>query len=174
MLVAAWIAVTTKTDVNYFGEYKILSWSRKVSTAEDSDPFMKFEKEIENLHSLQPDLVSENMDAAFFTRVDGEVLVVQPPPSDVEIVVELLEAEDVSNDNDDTIETEDDPVYYPDSNELLQIIKTMQKFSLFSKDSAVVQSYVNHVAGIIDKNSTEKSRQKRIRYFFSNFVKKCF
>ena len=37
------------------------------------------------------------------------------------------------------------------ANEPLQIIKTMQKFSLFSKDGAIVQSYANHVARITDR-----------------------
>ena len=37
------------------------------------------------------------------------------------------------DDNDDPIETENEPVYCPDRNGFLQIIKTMQKFSLFSK-----------------------------------------
>ena len=45
--------------------------------------------------------------------------------------------------------TEDEPAYCPDRNELLQIIKTMQKFSLFFKDVAIVYSYANHVARII-------------------------
>ena len=71
------------------------------------------------------------MDAALFT--EAEVLAVQPPPSDTKIVAELLETEDVSNDKDDAIETEDEPVYCPDRNELLQIIETMQKFSFFQK-----------------------------------------
>ena len=47
------------------------------------------------------------MDAAFFTDIDVEVLAVQPPPSDDEIVAELLEMEDVSNGNNNAIETED-------------------------------------------------------------------
>ena len=84
------------------------------------------------------------MDAAFFTDVDPEVLAVQPPHPDAEIVAELLEMEDVSNVNDDAIETEDEPVYCLDRNELLQVIETMQKFSLFSEDGAIVQSYENH------------------------------
>ena len=71
------------------------------------------------------------MDAALFT--EAEVLAVQPPPSDTKIVAELLETEDVTNDKDDAIETEDEPVYCPDRNELLQIIETMQKLSFFQK-----------------------------------------
>ena len=37
-------------------------------------------------------------------------------------------------------ETEDEPAYCPDRIKLLQIIATMRKFSLFSKDVAIVQS----------------------------------
>ena len=46
--------------------------------------------------------------------------------------------------------TEDKPEYYPDRKELLQIIKTMQKFSLFLKDDAIVFSYANHVDRMIN------------------------
>ena len=38
------------------------------------------------------------MDAIFFNDVDAEVLAVWQPPSDSEIVAELFETEDVSND----------------------------------------------------------------------------
>ena len=76
------------------------------------------------------------MDAASFTDLD--VLAVQSPPSDAEIVAELLETEDVSNDNNDPIETKDEPAYCPERCDLLQIIETMQKFSLFSNNSAMV------------------------------------
>ena len=98
--------------------------------------FKEFEEEIENLRSIQPDHVSENMNVASFTNVDAEVLAVQLQHYDDEIIAELLETKDVINDNDDAIDTEDEPAYCPDKNELLQIIKAMQKFSLFSKDFA--------------------------------------
>ena len=88
------------------------------------------------------------MDAASFTDLD--VLAVQSPPSDAEIVAELLETEDVSNDNNDPIETRDEPAYCPERCDLLQTIETMQKFSLFSNNSAIGQSFVNHVPRIID------------------------
>ena len=137
MLVAAWDAVTTETVLSCFRKSKILSESHKATIAEDDDPFKELEEEIESLRSIQPDLVSENMDQASFTDVDAEVLAVQLPTSDAEIVSGLLETEDESNDNDDAIETGDEPVYCPNSNELLEIIETMQKFPLFSKDGAI-------------------------------------
>ena len=56
------------------------------------------------------------MDAA--TSIDVEVLALQPSPSDVEIVAELLEIEDASNDNNDAIKTENEPVSFPDQKKL--------------------------------------------------------
>ena len=88
----------------------------------------------------------------------------------------FLETEDVSNDNDDEIETEDEPVYCPYRNKLLQIIETMQKFSLFSfsKDGAIVQCYANHVVHIIDQHLSEKSSQITIRGYFQSLQKRDF
>ena len=120
-LVAAWDAVTTETVVNCLRESKISSKSKKTAIAEKNDRLKELEEEIENLHSIQPDLVSENNDAASFTDVDSEVLAVQSPPSGAEMVAELLETEDVSNGKDDAIATKDEPVYWPDRNELLKI-----------------------------------------------------
>ena len=65
------------------------------------------------------------MDAVSFTNFDAKVLALQPPSSDIEIVVELLETENVSNHNNNAIKTEDEPVYYPERNKLLQIVKTI-------------------------------------------------
>ena len=52
------------------------------------------------------------------------------------------------------------------ANKLLQIIETMQKFLLFSKDSAIVQSYVKHDACIINQHVVEKSRQAQLEIIF--------
>ena len=52
------------------------------------------------------------------------------------------------------------------ANKLLQIIETMQKFLLFSKDSAIVQSYVKHDVCIIDQHVVEKSRQAQLEIIF--------
>ena len=128
MLVAGWDAVMTKTVVNYFRKSKISSESQRAVLAEDNVPFKELKKEF----LFEPVLVSENMDEAFFTAVDAEVPV-QPPLSDAEIAAEPLETESVSNDNDDAIETEDEPVYCPDRKELLQIIETMQNSPCFQK-----------------------------------------
>ena len=129
MLVAGWHAVTTKTVVNYFLKSKISSENQRAVLAEDNVPFKELKKEF----LFEPVLVSENMDEASFTAIDAEVPVVQPPLSDAELVVEPMETESVSNDNDDPIETEDEPVYCPDRKELLQIIETMQNSPCFQK-----------------------------------------
>ena len=125
MLVAAWDAVTTKTVVNCFRKPEISRESQKAARVEEDHSFKELEEEI--LSSVQPDLVSENMDAVSFTDFAPKVLTVPLLHSDAEIVAELLEMEGVSNDNDDAIETVDEPVYCPDRNELLQVIETMQK-----------------------------------------------
>ena len=126
-----------------------MSESQKATRTEEDDLFKKLEEEINNLRSIQPDLVSDNMNEASFAEVDAEVLAVQLPPFEAETVAELLGTEDVSNDNDDAIETEEKPVYFHNRNKLLQIVEPMQKFSLVSKDDVVVRSYANHVATII-------------------------
>ena len=73
MLIASWEALTTKPVVNCFRKSKILSENQKANIAEGDDPLKELEEEIENLHSIQPGLVSENMGAACFTDIDAEV-----------------------------------------------------------------------------------------------------
>ena len=74
ILAADWDAVTTETVVNCFQKSRISSESQNVATAEGDDSFKELVEDIENLHSIRPDLVSGNMDAASFTDVNAEVL----------------------------------------------------------------------------------------------------
>ena len=144
--------------MNCFRKSKLSSDSQKVAIAENRELFKELEEEIQF-----------GMNWASFTDVNAEALPVLPPSSDAEIKVDLAElqdTEDVSKDNDNAIETEDKPVYCPDRNELLQIIKTIQKFSLFLKDGVTAQSYANHVARIIHKHFAEKCRQTTIKNYF--------
>ena len=56
--------------MNCFRKSKILSESQESEIVEDDDPFKELEEKIENLLSIQLDLVLENMDGASFTKVD--------------------------------------------------------------------------------------------------------
>ena len=161
-------SVTTKTVMNGFRKSNISSESQKAAIAEEDDTFKELDEETDNLCSIQPGLVSENMDAASFTDVDPEVTSCTAAPSDADIVAEMLETKDVNNDNDDEIEIEDEPLYYTERNEILQIIEIMLKFSFFSKDGAIVQSYANHATRIIYHHFAEKSRHTTIRDYLQS------
>ena len=65
---------------------------------EDDDPFWELQDEIDELRSVEPNLIEEDFDATTFADVDAEVIAVQPPPSDAEIEADLLETEGVSDD----------------------------------------------------------------------------
>ena len=45
---------------------------------------------------------------------------------------------------------QDEPVECPDRNELLQVMKTFQRLSLFTDKDDTIQSYANHIGGQID------------------------
>ena len=101
------------------------------------------EEEIENFRSVQPDLVLAAIDASFFTDVDAEIAAVQPPLSDAEIIMDLLDTEDGGNDDDDDGDNgscEDEPVACPKFSDLLEMVEMMKQFSLFSKNGEIVQS----------------------------------
>ena len=68
--------------MNSFRKSKISSESQRTAIAEDDDPFKELSEGIENLRSIQPDLISENVDTASFSDTDAEVLAVQPLPSE--------------------------------------------------------------------------------------------
>ena len=70
----------------------------------------------------------------------------QPPPSDAEIVAELLETKGVS-DNDDNYPGEivDEPVKCLDKNDLLQVLQTLQRFSLLLDKDDTIQSYASRI-----------------------------
>ena len=73
----------------------------------------------------------------------------QPLPTDAEIAAGLLQTEDVSDD-DNSVDVEIEPVECPYINKLLQVIKTLQRISLFTDKRDTIQSYANHIGGQID------------------------
>ena len=101
MLAWAWDALSTKTIVNCFRKSGISAESQETTIAEDDDPFWELQDEIDALHSVQPELIEEDFNATTFTNVEAEVMAVQPPPSDAEVVAELLETESISDDDED-------------------------------------------------------------------------
>ena len=124
---------------------------------------------MDDLCSVQPNLIEEDFDGITFVDVDAEVISVQSPPSDEEIVAELLETEGVSDDDDDDYSSEvaDESEKYPDKNELLQVIKTLQRFSLFLDKGDTIQSYASRIESQVDQHFAKKKKQASIRDFLT-------
>ena len=99
MLVSAWDALSVQMIMNSFQKSGISTKSQETAIAEDDNPFRELQDEIDDLRSVQPNLVEEDFDATTFVNVDAEVITVQPPPSDAEIVADLLDMEGVSDDD---------------------------------------------------------------------------
>ena len=117
---------------------------------------------MDDLHSVQPNLIEQEFSATTVFDVDVEVIAVQPPTSDAEIVAELLETEGVSDDDDDySGEVADEPVKYPDKNDLLQVIETFQRFSLFLDKGDKVQSYASYIESQVDQHFAKKKKKKQ-------------
>ena len=164
MLVSAWDALSTQTIVNFFRKSGISTESQEAAIVEDDDPFRELQDEIDDLLSVQPDLIEEDFDTTTFADVDAEAIAVQPPPSNAEIVAELLEMEGVSGDDDDySGEVTDEPVKCPDKNELLQVIETLQRFSLFLDKGDTIQSYASRIESQVDQHFAKRKKQASIR-----------
>ena len=162
ILVSAWDALSTQTFVNCFRKSGISTESQKTAIAEDDDPFRELQDEIDDLRSVQPDLIEKDFDATTFADVDAEVIAVQTALSDAKIVAELLETEGI-NDDDDCYsgEVADDPVKWPSKNELLQVIEILQRFSLFLDKGNTIQSYAGRIESQVDQHSAEKKNKKK-------------
>ena len=168
MLVSAWDALSTQTIVHCFRKSGISTESQETAMAEDDDPFLELlQDEIDDFRSVQPDLIEKDFDATTFADVDTEVIAVQPPPSDAEIVAELLETEGVSDDGDYSGEVADEPVKCPYKNELLQVIKTLQRFSLFLDKGEAIQSYASRIESQVEQHFAKKKKQACIRDFLN-------
>ena len=97
---------------------------------EDDDTFRESQDEFDNLRSGQPNFFVEDFVTTTFADTDAEAIAVQPLPPNAEIVAELLETESVSDDDEFSGEVADEPVKCSDKNELLQVMETLQRFSL--------------------------------------------
>ena len=92
----------------------------------------------------------------------------QPQSSDAETVAELLEAECVSDDDDDySGEVADEPVKFPDKNELLEVIKTLQRFFWFLGKGDTIQSYASRIESEVNQQFAKKKKQASISDFFN-------
>ena len=106
--------------------------------------------------------IEEDFDTTTFADFDAEVIAVQPPPSDAEIVAELLETKGVS-DNDDNYPGEivDEPVKCLDKNDLLQVLQTLQRFSLLLDKDDTIQSYASRIESQVNITLLRRRRSKR-------------
>ena len=94
--------------------------------------------------------------------------ILQPPPSDAEILTELLETEGVSDDDYYySGEVTDEPVKCPDKNELLQVIEALQRFSLFLDKGDTIQSYASRIESQVDQRFAKKKKQESITDFLN-------
>ena len=145
--------------MNCFRKSGISTESQETTIEEDDDSSQKLQNEIDDLRSVQPHLTEEDFDAATFANVDAEVIAVQPSSFDAEIVAELLKMESVGDDDDYYFnEVADEPVKCPDKNELLQVIKTLQRFSLFLDKGDTIQSYASRIESQVDQHFAKKKQ----------------
>ena len=118
--------------VNCFRKSEIFTESQETAIVEDEDPFPELQDEMDDQRSVQRNLIKEDFDATAFADGDAKIIAVQPSPSGAKIVAELLETEAVC----DyyyyyySSKVPDKPVKCPDKNELLEVIETLQIFSL--------------------------------------------
>ena len=93
----------------------------------------------------------------------------QTPPSDVEIVAEMLETEGISDadDDDDYGEVADELLKCLDKNKMLQVIETLQRLSLFRDKRDTIQSYAIRFESQVDQHFAKKKKQASIRDFLN-------
>ena len=80
----------------------------------------------------------------------------------------LWQTEGVSDDDDDDSgEVADEPVKFPDKNELLQVIETLERFSLFLDKEDTIQSYTSRIESQVDQHFAKTKKQALIRDFLN-------
>ena len=67
MLASGWDALPTKTIDNCFQKSGISTKSQETTIAEDDDLFQALQDEIDDLRSVQSNLIEEDFDATTFT-----------------------------------------------------------------------------------------------------------
>ena len=80
-------------------------------------------------------------------------------------MAELLVNEEDGSDDESVVE-EDEPLQCLNENELLQVIETLPRFSLFSDKGSTIQTYVNNLERTVDQHFVKKKAQTVITDFF--------
>ena len=171
ILVSAWNALSTETNVNCFRKAGISAENQNAAIAEEDGHFKDLQDEIDAPRTVQPDLIPEDINAASLINVDAEVSAVQPPPTDAEILADFLETDNISDDELVGDDVEDEPMECPGKNELLHALELFQKFSLFAADGDTVQSDCFKVERNIDNHFSRKGKKQTIiKDFFVKII----
>ena len=84
-----------------------------------------------------------------------------------------MKTEGVSDDDDDDYsgEVAMELVKCPDKNELLQVIETLQRFSLFLDKGDTIQSYASRIESQVDQHFAKKKKKKKQAFIVLNSEK---
>ena len=101
LLVALWNDITKTTIVNCFGKAKI-SAKDQVNAAEDSDDhFNELENDLTELQKIDPTLVPQDLTAQEIVDVDINVITIDNPETDEEILESVRSDKDEETNGDD-------------------------------------------------------------------------
>ena len=90
MLVSAWNAAFIKTIVTCFCKVGIFTANKAIAIADKVFPFKDIQDVIDALRNIEPDLITNDVNAASLFDFDAEVSEVEPPFTDSEILSESV------------------------------------------------------------------------------------
>ena len=121
-------------------------------------------KELDALQEVHTDAVRENVSAESFSAVDDHVIVTVSAATDSEILSQIL---DDNDDSDDEIVIEDKPPVRPSKMEAENVLETLQNVFLYAiKYGFEMQNLVLHLDKLMDTERKSSSQQKLVRNYF--------
>ena len=132
---------------------------------DDDDPFKSLLDDLEKLHELGNDAIQPNLSAESFANLDSEVVTSASSSNGDDIIPDVIEGEnEESEDGQD--DEESTPPTRPSTNEVEDVLETLQDISMFSTRGDEIGSLVLNMESLLVHERTDNLKQSVVTDFF--------
>ena len=168
ILVSSWEAVSAQTIVNCFSKAGITSEAQNAATTDADDPFSDLKESLQQLHDIDPDMVSEGVTLESLIDVDNEVITTAPAITDDDILRSVTtnqqEQSDEGDDNDEEVEeaAPERPLRF----QVESAIDVIRNAAFYSSNGEETSLVINKFEKLFTENRIASKKQKNICNFF--------